>query len=90
MRVIICFSVILLVVTHTFAQSPSAADKTVKPSQKEMQAQLTQVKAQAQEQITSLERDIAAAKANNEDPESIKQMENQLATLRQVLGAWIT
>jgi len=72
---------------QAFPQSPSAAEKTVKPpSQREMQAQLKQVKAEAQEQITSLEKDIAAAKANNEDPESIKQLENQLATLRQVLG----
>ena len=86
MRVTIWFSIIVFAITHGFAQSPSPADKTVKPSQKEIQAQLKQVKNEAQEQITSLERDIAAAKANNEDPESIKQMESQLATLRQVLG----
>jgi hypothetical protein len=86
MRIIICFSIIVFAITQAFAQSPSPADKTVKPSQKQMQAQLKQVKAEAQEQITSLEKDIAAAKANNEDPESIKQMETQLATLKQVLG----
>jgi hypothetical protein len=73
-------------ITPAFPQIPSPADKTVKPSQKEMQAELKQVKAEAQEQITSLEKDIAAAKANNEDPESIKQMETQLATLRQIVG----
>jgi len=86
MRIIICLSIIVFEAIHSFGQ-PSAADKTVKPpSQKEMQAQLRQVKTEAQAQISSLEKDIAAAKANNEDPESIKQMESQLATLRQVLG----
>jgi len=86
MRAIICFLVIVLAFTQIIAQSPSPAEKTVKPSQKEMQAQLKQAKAEAQEQITSMEKDIAAAKANNEDPESIKQMETQLATLKQIVG----
>ena len=86
MRIIICFSVIVFAITRAFAQSPSPADKTVKPSQKEMQAQLNQVKREAQERMIALEKDIAEAKANNEDPESIKQMEAQLATLQQIVG----
>jgi hypothetical protein len=51
-----------------------------------MQAQLNHMKREAQERISALEKDIAEAKANNEDPESIKQMETQLATLRQIVG----
>jgi hypothetical protein len=86
MRILIYFLAIFLTTTPALAQSPSAADKTVKPSQKEMQAQLTQMKREAQERIIALEKDIAEAKANNEDPESIKQLETQLATLRQIVG----
>ena len=85
MRIIICFSLIVFAMTQAFPQSPSPADKTVKPSQKEMNAQLNQAKREAQEQIAALEKDIAEAKANKEDPESIKQMETQLATLQQIV-----
>lgn len=86
MRIIICFSILAFAATQALCQHPSPAEKTVKPSQNEMQAQLTQMKREAQERITALEKEIAEAKANNENPESIKQMENQLLTLRQIVG----
>src|SRR4030095_13660116 len=86
MRIIIYFSLILFATTQAFPQSPSRADKTVKPSQKEMNAQLNQAKREAQEQMLALEKDIAEAKAKNEDAEAIKQMESQLVTLRQIVG----
>lgn len=68
------------------ALSQSRADKTVKPSRSEMQSQLNQAKREAQEQIAVLEKDIAQARANNEDAETIKSMEAQLTTLKQIAG----
>jgi len=72
---------------QAFPQSPSAAEKTVKPpSQKEMQAQIKQAKADAQQQISDLEKQIAEAKMNNESAETIKGLEDQLALMKKMIG----
>jgi DNA-binding transcriptional MerR regulator len=59
--ILICFSAIT-----AFAQQPS---------RQEMQEQLAQAKKEAMEQVAELEKQIAEAKANKEDPGSIKEME---------------
>lgn len=84
MRIIIFLFLASLAFEQALPQS--RADKTVKPSKSEMQSQLNQAKREAQEQITTLEKDIAEARANNEDPETIKSMEAQLTTLKQIAG----
>jgi hypothetical protein len=56
------------------------------PSQKQMQAQMKQAKTEAQQQISDMENEIAEAKKRGDDPESIQQMEKNLATLKKMLG----
>src|SRR5690349_10637613 len=51
------------------------------PSKTEMQAQMKQTVADARKQREDVRKQIADAKANNSDPESIKQLENQLSSL---------
>jgi hypothetical protein len=56
-----------------------------RPSQKEIAAQKQEALNDARQQITEMKKEIADAKAKNEDPESIKEMEKQLATLQQMV-----
>ncbi len=56
------------------------------PSKEQMQAQMRQAKFKAQQQITDLEKQIADAKVNKENPETIKGLEDQLATMKKMLG----
>ena len=60
--------------------------RDVQPSKKEIQAQIATAKRDALTQVAVIERDIATAKTNNEDPAVIKEMENQLATMKKMLG----
>lgn len=75
--------ILLLVLISAFNVAGLSQER---PSQKQMEAQMRQAKKDAQEQISSLEKEIAVAKANNEDPEAIKEMETRLATLKQIVG----
>jgi regulator of protease activity HflC (stomatin/prohibitin superfamily) len=46
------------------------------PTKEQMQAQMKQAKQEAQQQIGELEAQIAEAKKNKEDPESIREAED--------------
>jgi hypothetical protein len=59
---------------------------TKRPSQKEIQGQLKHARNEAQQQIIDSENEIAEAKKKNVDPEEIKEMEKNLATLKKMLG----
>jgi len=63
-----------------------ALAQTPRPSQKEVKAQLQEAKTGAQKMIVELENQIAEAKIKGEDPQSITDMENQLATMKKMLG----
>ncbi|HJS56415.1 MAG TPA: hypothetical protein VJ765_17805, partial [Chitinophagaceae bacterium] len=56
-----------------------------KPSQKEIEAQKQEALNDARQQVAELKKEIADAKSKNEDPEYIKEMEKQLATLVQMV-----
>jgi len=56
--------------------------QTVKEMQTEMQQEIKDVKVQ----IADMEKDIATAKANKEDPETIKEMEDELIKLKKQLS----
>jgi hypothetical protein len=68
------------------AVSMTAFSQDQPPSQKQIQAQLKQAKTEAQQQIIDYENEIAEAKKNNEDPEMIREMEKNLATLKKMMG----
>ena len=59
---------------------------TKQPSQKEIQAELKNARNGTQQQIIDSENEIAEARKNNVDPEEIKEMEKNLATLKKMLG----
>ena len=80
MRILFLLSFILTVSLNVFSQ-----DQRV-PSQKQIQSQMKQAKTEAQQQITDMENEIAEAKKRGDDPESIQQMEKNLATLKKMLG----
>jgi hypothetical protein len=87
MRPIVVALFAFFIVTTGLSQPPSKEQKTVQnPSQAQIQAQMNQAKNEAQQQITELENDIAEAKKNEEDPETIKDLENQLALMKKMLG----
>src|SRR5437773_392142 len=77
MRFIIVFLLVFLIVKPVWPQQPS---------KEQIQAQMKQTKLEAQQQITDLEKEIAEAKKNGEDPEAIKELENQLATMKKMMG----
>lgn len=56
------------------------------PSKEEMQAELQQTIKEAKQQIDEIKLQIAEAKKNNDDPETIKQMEQQLVSLQQMVS----
>ena len=70
----------------SLAQTVSPSDKAVRPSQKQMQEQVREAKSDAQKQIADLEKQIADAKERDDDPQSIKDMEGQLAMMKKMLG----
>jgi hypothetical protein len=57
-----------------------------RPSQKEIEAQKQVAIREAKQQVVDLKKDIAKAKVAGEDPESIKEMEKQLATLENMVA----
>ena len=73
-------------VQSALPQPSKSSAKSVKPSQKQIQEQLQQVRGDATAEITKIENEIAEAKAKNEDPETIKAMETQLATMKKMIG----
>ncbi len=79
MRIILLLFISLLVQYSATAQTPM-------PSQKEMQEQMQQAKRDAAQLTADLEKQIAVAKLNKEDPSAIKQLEDQLATMKKMLG----
>ncbi len=56
------------------------------PTQKQVLTQIKEAKTQAQQTIIDYENEIAEARKNNEDPETIKEMEKNLVTLKKMLG----
>jgi hypothetical protein len=78
-------SFFIVLLTSLFFQNSFSQDNRV-PSQKQMQAQMKQAKTEAQQQIADMENEIAEAKKKGDDPESIQQMEKNLATLKKMLG----
>lgn len=77
MRLIIIIHLALLITQPVLSQQPT---------KEQMQAQMKQAKLEAQQQIAELEKEIADAKKKGEYPETIKDLENQLATLKKMLG----
>ena len=55
------------------------------PTQKEIEAQKQEALNEAKQQLADLKKDIAEAKVKKEDPESIREMEKQLALLEQMV-----
>lgn len=66
-----------LLMAFLIAQPVLSQDKP--PSKMEMEAQIQQLKKEAQQQVNDLENQIAEAKRNKEDPQIIKELEKQLA-----------
>jgi len=77
MRSIFFFLIALLLIQPVFSQQPT---------QKEIQAQMQQAKLRMEQRITDLENKIAEAKKNNESPETIKKLEDQLAMIKKMTG----
>lgn len=73
MRIILALLVIILIAKPVFSQTPS---------KKEMQEQMQQIAKELNNQIVELEKQIAEAKKNKEDAETIKELEGQLAMLK--------
>jgi len=69
---------------HSKKQIDAQEDKV--PSKSQMQAQMKEAISDAKRQRDDLKKQIADAKANNEDPESIKQLEDQLVPLEQMVS----
>jgi hypothetical protein len=84
----------LLITSSSIAQNspgkPKSSSKTPtsqRPSNEAMKAQMQEAIKELREQIAEMERDIAKAKANNEDGETIRQMESQLASTKKMLAS---
>lgn len=83
------FILLLFICQVAFTQpslkgKPDLKKKTSRPSEAEMQAQWRQAKLEAQQQIIALENQIAEEKKKNENPETVQELENQLATMKQM------
>ena len=83
MRIILIVLTTCLLTLTVWAQPDKQPDK---PTQKQMNAQLQQAQMEGRRLITDMEKQLADAKANNEDPETIQSLEKQLATLIQMMG----
>src|SRR5258706_895436 len=68
------------------AQTVPSSEKTVRPSQKQMREQVQEAKSDAEKQIAELEKQIADAKVRGDDQQSIKEIEDQLAMMKKMLG----
>ncbi len=68
------------------AQTVPPSEKTVRPSQKQMREQVQEAKGDAEKQIADLEKQIDDAKVRGDDSQSIKEMEDQLAMMKKMLG----
>ena len=79
MRILFFLIAIFIIQYRALAQSPI-------PSQKEIQAQLQQAKNEAASHIADLEKQIADAKMKKEDPETIREMEEQLVMMKKMMG----
>jgi len=87
MKFIIIALSAFFIVQPAFSQPPTREQKTVQnPTQAQLQAQTKQARAEAIEEIKQMETDIADAKKNKEDPETIKEMEKNLAMMKKMLG----
>jgi hypothetical protein len=77
MRIIIFLLFAFLLTQPVLSQPPSKA---------EMLEQMQKAKKDMLKQIADQEKDIASAKAHNEDLETIQEMEKQLTTMKKMLG----
>lgn len=84
MRIIIFLFLIFLFPQPSFSQEPPV--RAQQPTQAQMQEQMLNAKNRALKQIADREKKIAAAKANNENPETIIELEKQLVTMKKMLG----
>jgi hypothetical protein len=76
-RIILFFLLACLLSQAAFSQ---------KPSPKEIEAQKAEAARDARKQMEEMEKQIAEAKARNEDPATIKELEEQLALVKKMLG----
>lgn len=78
---------LLILFTTTVGLSQVNTDaKPKNPTKAEVNEQIAEAKREAQSQISALEKQIAEAKANGEDAETIKGMQDQLAMMKKILG----
>jgi hypothetical protein len=91
MRIIISLVLLAIIAGPVFSQEK--VKKQMKrpvpvqvPSKEEMQTQLSDARKQARELAADLEKQIETAKTNEESPETIQELENQLATINKMMG----
>ena len=77
-----------IITTSVFSQEkkPQNPDRKNVTGQEGLQAQIRQAKLEAQQMIADLELQIAEAKKNGDDIESIQELQKQLATMKKGLG----
>jgi hypothetical protein len=90
MRIIlVLFLLIALICEDAISQTPRkkvASSNRATPSKSEIQVRVNEAKAEAQAQITEMENEIAEAKKNGEDRETIAEMEKNLSMMKKMLG----
>lgn len=77
MRYIIFFFWVAFISDSVFSQQPT---------QEQIRAQMAQAKNESLQMITELEKEITEAKKKGDDPESIQEMEKQLAMMKKMMG----
>jgi hypothetical protein len=89
MRIIVILFLLIAIGKDAISQASHkkvASGNRATPSKNEIEAQVKEAKAEAQVQIKEMEAEIAAAKKNGENPETIAEMEKNLAMLKKMLG----
>ena len=76
---------LLIIAVFSYAHL-CAQDHNKLPSKTQMKAQMKQTVSDAKKQREDVRKQIADAKANNEDPASIKPLEDQLSSLDLMIG----
>lgn len=89
MRIIIIFFLLIAFLQKDAISQASnkkvASSNRATPTQNEIETQKQEALNEARQQVADLKKEIAEAKAKGEDPESIKELEKQLATLEQMV-----
>lgn len=77
---------VLISLIAAFIIQRSVAQENPIPSQKQVKEQLQQAKNEAASHIADLEKQITEAKKNKENPETIKELEDQLVMMKKMMG----